>query len=55
MAHKPVGVGSSFSFSAGAATTSTAFPIQSNVLRVVAVGAAAAATAGPCRTPCHAP
>lgn len=41
MAHKPVGAGSSFSFSAGAATTSTAFPIQSNVLRVVAVGAAA--------------
>lgn len=41
MAHRPVGVGSSFAFTAGAASTSTAFSVQSNVLRVVAVGAAA--------------
>ena len=38
MAHRPVGAGSSFSFTAGAATTSSAFSVQSNVLRVVAVG-----------------
>ena len=38
MAHKPVGAGSSISFSAGAASTSSAFSVQSNVLRVVAVG-----------------
>ena len=41
MAHRPVGAGSSFAFSAGAASTSSAFTVQSNVLRVVAVGAAA--------------
>jgi len=41
MAHRPVGAGSSFSFSAGAATTSSAFSVQSSVLRVVAVGGAA--------------
>lgn len=41
MAHRPVGAGSSFSFSAGVASTSSAFSVQSNVLRVVAVGAAA--------------
>lgn len=41
MAHRPVGAGSSFTFTAGAATTSSAFSVQSNVLRVVAVGAAA--------------
>jgi hypothetical protein len=41
MAHKPVGAGSSFIFSAGAASTSSAFSIQSNVLRVVAVGGGA--------------
>lgn len=41
MAHRPVGVGSSFSFSSGAASTSTSFTVQSNVLRVVAVGSAA--------------
>ena len=41
MAHKPVGTGSSFNFSAGAASTSSAFSVQSSVLRVVAVGAAA--------------
>ena len=41
MAHKPVGPGSSFAFTAGAASTSSAFSVQSNVLRVVAVGGAA--------------
>lgn len=41
MAHRPVGVGSSFAFTAGTASTSTAFSVQSDVLRVVAVGAAA--------------
>jgi hypothetical protein len=41
MAHKPVGTGSSFAFSAGVASTSNSFSVQSNVLRVVAVGAAA--------------
>ena len=38
MAHRPVGLGSSFSFSAGTATTSVAFSVQSSVLRVVSVG-----------------
>lgn len=41
MAHIPVGLGSSFSFSSGSASISTSFPIQSTVLRVVAVGSAA--------------
>lgn len=41
MAHRPIGVGSSFNFTAGAATASSAFSVQSNVLRVVAVGGAA--------------
>jgi hypothetical protein len=42
MAHRPVGVGSSFAFSAGTATTSaTSFSVQSSVLRVVAEGAGA--------------
>jgi len=41
MAHRPVGAGSSFTFTAGAASTSSAFSIQSSVLRVVAVGGAA--------------
>jgi hypothetical protein len=41
MAHRPVGAGSSFNFTAGAATTSSAFSVQSSVLRVVAVGGAA--------------
>lgn len=41
MAHRPVGIGSSFAFSAGAATTSNSFSVQSSVLRVVAVGGAA--------------
>jgi hypothetical protein len=42
MAHRPVGVGSSFTFSAGsAATSANSFTIQSNVLRVVAEGGGA--------------
>lgn len=41
MAHRPVGVNSSFAFTAGTATTSSAFSIQSSVLRVVAVGGSA--------------
>ena len=40
MTHRPVGAGSSFAFSAGTATTSTAFTVQSDTLRVVATGAA---------------
>lgn len=40
MAHRPVGIGSSFSFSAGVASTSSAFSVQSTVLRVVSVNAA---------------
>jgi hypothetical protein len=40
MAHRPVGAGSSFSFSAGAASTSSAFSAQSSVLRLVSVGGA---------------
>ena len=46
MAHKPVGAGSSFNFTAGAATTSSAFIVQSNVLRVVAVNGAAHISVG---------
>lgn len=38
MAHRPVGSGSSFAFTPGTATTSTAFSVQSNVIRLVAVG-----------------
>ena len=41
MAHRPVGTGSSVAFTAGAASTSNPFSVQSSVLRVVAVGAAA--------------
>ncbi len=41
MAHRPVGAGASFAFTAGAASTSSAFSVQSSVLRVVAVGGAA--------------
>ena len=41
MTHIPVGMGSSIVISTGVATTSTAFSVQSTVLRVVAVGAAA--------------
>ncbi len=40
MAHRPVGLGNSIAISSGSATTSSSsFPIQSNVLRVVAVSA----------------
>jgi hypothetical protein len=46
MAHRPVGAGSSFAFTAGAATTSSAFSVQSSVLRVVAVGGAAFISVG---------
>lgn len=46
MSHKPIGVGASFNFTAGTATTSTAFSIQSSVLRVVAVGGAAHISVG---------
>ena len=41
MSHRPVGAGASFNFTSGAATTSSAFSVQSSVLRVVAVGGAA--------------
>ena len=41
MSHRPVGAGSSFAFSAGVASTSNPFSVQSSVLRVVAVGNAA--------------
>ena len=40
MTHRPIGVGSSFNFTAGTATTSTTFSVRSDVLRVVAVGSA---------------
>ena len=46
MAHRPVGSGSSFAFSAGAASTSSSFSVQSSVLRVVAVGGAAHISVG---------
>mgnify|MGYP000063550708 CR=1 FL=1 len=46
MAHRPVGAGSSFTFTAGTATTSSAFSVQSSVLRVVAVGGAAFVSVG---------
>ena len=41
MSHRPVGAGASFTFSAGTATTSSSFSVQSSVLRVVAVNSAA--------------
>lgn len=46
MSHRPIGVGASFNFTAGTATTSTAFSVQSSVLRVVAVGGAAHISVG---------
>jgi hypothetical protein len=46
MAHRPVGAGSSFSFTAGSASTSSAFSVQSSVLRVVSVGGAAFISVG---------
>lgn len=39
MAHKPIGNGSSIAISSGSATTSTAFPVYSDTIRVVAVSA----------------
>jgi len=41
MAHRPVGVSSSFPISSGSATTSAPFSVQSDVLRIVAVGSSA--------------
>jgi len=41
MTHRPVGAGASFAFTAGTSTTSTSFSVQSDTLRVIAVGAAA--------------
>ena len=41
MAHRPVGVSSSFTFTAGTASTSSSFSVQSDVLRIVAVGGSA--------------
>lgn len=41
MTHRPVGAGSSFTFTAGTASTSSTFSVQSDTLRVVAVGNAA--------------
>lgn len=46
MSHRPIGVGASLNFTAGTATTSTAFSVQSSVLRVVAVGGAAHISVG---------
>ena len=46
MAHRPVGAGASFAFTAGTATTSSSFTVQSSVLRVVAAGAAAHISVG---------
>ena len=46
MAHRPVGAGSSFTFTTGTASTSSSFSVQSSVLRVVAVGAAAHISVG---------
>jgi hypothetical protein len=46
MAHRPVGAGSSVAFTAGSASTSNPFSVQSSVLRVVAVGGAAHISVG---------
>lgn len=46
MAHRPVGAGSSFSFTSGSASTSMPFSVQSNVLRVISVGAPAHISVG---------
>ena len=63
MAHIPVGAGSSFNFSAGTASTSSAFAVQTNVLRVVAttsptfisVGATPSATSSDYYVPINTP
>ena len=46
MAHRPVGAGSSFNFTAGTASTSSAFSVQSSVVRIVAVNGAAFVAVG---------
>ena len=46
MAHRPVGAGSSFNFTAGTASTSSAFSVQSSVVRIVSVGGAAFVAVG---------
>jgi hypothetical protein len=46
MAHRPVGSGASVAFTAGAASTSSSFSVQSSVLRVVAVGGGAHISVG---------
>lgn len=46
MAHRPIGVGSSFAFTSGVASTSNSFSVQSDVLRVVSVGAASHVSIG---------
>jgi hypothetical protein len=62
MTHRPVGAGSSFVFGAGAATTSSAFTVQSDTLRVVAtnpafisVGATPSATSADYYVPSNTP
>ncbi len=47
MAHRAVGTGISFAITSGTATTSTAFPVQSSVLRIVAEGGDAHVSVGP--------
>ncbi len=46
MAHRPVGAGSSVAFTSGTATTSSAFSVQSSVIRVVAIGGGAHVSVG---------
>lgn len=46
MAHRPVGAGSSVAFTSGTEATSTAFSVQSSVIRVVAVGGGAHVSVG---------
>ena len=41
MTHRPVGAGASFTFTAGSAATSSAFSVQSDTLRIAAIGGAA--------------
>ncbi len=47
MAHIPVGLNSSFSFSSGVASTSAPFSVQTSVLRIVSVGASSHVVIGP--------
>jgi hypothetical protein len=46
MSHRPVGTGASIAFTAGTASTSNSFSVQSSVLRVVAVGGGAHISVG---------